>query len=817
MNVRAAYPPGSSSGDDAPRGSGAPPGSPERLVGAALRRTEDHRFVTGRGRYVGDVLDPALAHAVVVRSTVAHARLERIDAAAALRVPGVLAVFTFTDVAALRTPIPIRLAPLPGFDRYLQRPLARDRVRYVGEPVALVVADDRYTAEDAAAAVQVEYAALGAVVAMRDAVTDRVLVHEDAGTNVASRYRVSRGDVEAAFASAAYTRKESFRCHRHTGVPLETRGLVARWDAARGRLTVLGATKVTFFNRRALAAMLGLEETSVELVELDVGGSFGVRGEFYPEDVLIPFAAMRLGRAVKWIEGRHESFLATNHSREIECELEIAAQPDGTIVGLRGRLRADMGAYVRTNGGVVPAKAAQFLPGPYRIPHFACEVEAVITNKTPVGTYRGPGRFEANFFRERLIDLMAADLGLDPAEVRLGNLITPAEQPWAIGKLVPYEAAGQYDGGDYAGALRRALEASDYARTAKNNGQLVDGKLRGIGMGCFVESSGAGPAETARIVVCGPGRVELYTGCATSGQGHETVLAQILADELSIPLEWITVFHGSTSFVAEGWGTYHSRAVVVGGSAVVTAARTLQSQLVRLAAAQTGLDVAALSCRGLDVHLRQDSDGPVLAAATLALEGTAVEVVGKFVPTALTYTYGAHVAHVAVDPDTGATKVLRLVTVEDVGRAINPALVHGQALGAAVQGLGGAFMEELVYDDAGQLVTGTLADYALPTAADFPHIEAITLEDVPSASNPLGAKGAGEGGIVAIGAAVANAVAAALAPAGVVVRGLPFSARNIARWMAEASAAGVSAAAGAPSHSRAGSSPARPAEDRPDA
>jgi len=756
----------------------------EPLVGAAVRRSEDLRFVTGRGRYVGDITLPGQCHAVVVRSDVAHGRLARIDTEPARRVPGVLAVLTYADVAHLGSPIPIRIAPLPGFEKYLQMPLAQDRVRYVGEPLALVVAEDRAAAEDAAGRVVVDCKRLAPVVSPHDAVADRVLVHESSGTNVATRYRVSRGDPDAAFAAAAYTRRETFRSQRHTGVPLETRGLVATWDATAGRLTVLGATKVTFFNRRALAGMLRVDEASIELVEVDVGGSFGVRGEFYPEDVLIPLAAMKLGRPVKWIEGRRESFVATNHSREIECELEIAAQRDGTILALRGRVLADMGAYVRTNGGVVPAKAAQFLPGPYRIPNFACDVQAVVTNKTPTGTYRGPGRVEANFFRERLLDMMAADLGLDPADVRLRNLLTPAELPWSIGTLVPYEASGAYDSGDYGAALRRALQASDYARVAKDNGRLVDGKLHGIGIGCFVESSGAGPAETARIVVRGPGRVELYTGCASSGQGHETVMAQILADALDVPFESITVFHGSTSLVAEGWGTYHSRAVVVGGSAVAAAAATLKAGLIAMAAERTGLDAATLECRGGDVRHR-DRDEAVLTLAAATADAP-LEVVEKFTTTALTYTYGAHVARVAVDPDTGATDVVSLVTVEDVGRAINPALVHGQALGSAVQGLGGAFVEALVYDETGQLLTGTLADYALPSAADFPHIESITLQDAPSTSNPLGAKGAGEGGIVATAAAAANAVAAALASTGVVVRELPLSAPNLARWMASA-------------------------------
>src|SRR2546427_635102 len=372
-----------------------PPVTPptrERLVGAAVRRSEDRRSVPGRGRYIADVVDPAPGHAVVARSAAAQARLARLDTAAARRAPGVLAVLTVADLGELGSPIPIRIGPLPGFDRYLQWPLARDRVRYVGEPLALVVAEDRHAAQDAAERVSVDYEPLEAVVDPHDAVTDRVLVHEASGTNIATSYRVSRGDPDAAFASAAYTRRETFRCQRHSGVPLETRGLVATWDATSERLTVLGATKVTFFNRRALARMLRLEEASIELIEVDVGGSFGVRGEFYPEDLLIPLAAIKLGRPVKWIEDRRESFLATNHSRQIECELEIAARADGTVLGLRGRLLADMGAYVRTNGGVVPAKAAQFLPGPYRIPHFACEVQAAVTHQTPVGADRGPGR-----------------------------------------------------------------------------------------------------------------------------------------------------------------------------------------------------------------------------------------------------------------------------------------------------------------------------------------------------------------------------------------------------------------------------------------
>jgi carbon-monoxide dehydrogenase large subunit len=733
-----------------------------------------------------------MVHMAVVRSPHAHARLTAIDPAPALALPGVLAVFTFADLPPTMAPIPSRMPMPPGPERFLQYPLARDRVRYVGEPVALVVARDRYLAEDAVAVIEVAYESLPVVASVEAAIAAGApRLHDAAEGNIAAMGPQRVGDFERARAEADLVIAERLATNRHTASPMETRGLLFEYDAGQQQLSGWGPAKCNHINRGILAGLLRLPESRIHLFEPDVGGGFGARGEIFPEDILVPFAAMRVGRPVKWIEDRRESLLATNHSREIECELQIAARRDGTILGLRARLVADMGAYVRTNGGVVPAKAAQFLPGPYRIPAFACEVRAVITNKTPVATYRGPGRFEANFFRERLMDLMAADLRLDPVEMRRKNLLTSAELPYSLGRLVPYEQPSEYDGGDYGAALARALEASDYARLARDNGRLVNGKLSGVGIGCFVESSGAGPAETARIVVK-PGRVELYTGCASSGQGHETVMAQILADELAVPLDGITVFHGTTSFVDEGYGTYHSRAIVVGGSAVKAAAAKLAAQLVTLAAKRTGVDEARLESRGGNVYRRgRPDEPPVLALATLASEdspdaATALTAVARFSPEKLTFTYGAHVAHVAVDPETGAVDVLRFVAVEDVGRAINPLLVHGQAHGAAVQGLGGAFMEELVYDETGQLLTGTFADYAMPTASAFPAIEAITLEDAPSTLNPLGAKGAGEGGIVATGAAAANAVAAALAPLGVVIRELPLSPANLARVIRDA-------------------------------
>jgi carbon-monoxide dehydrogenase large subunit len=781
---------------------GAAAGSPQ--VGRALPRKEDARFLTGRATFVDDLKRPGQLHAVVVRSPHAHARILGIDASRALALPGVLAVYTWADIASIAQPIPIRLAPLEGFDRYLQYPLAKDRVRHVGEPVAFVVADDRYVAEDALDLVDVEYRTEPPVTDVHQAEAGGTLVHPDVGSNIAARYTVSRGDPAGGFSRAPYRRRETFRCHRQAALPMETRGLLAEFDAGQRVLRIWGAAKVTFFNRRWLAKVFSMEESAVELLELDVGGSFGVRGELYPEDFLVPFAALSLGRPVKWIEDRREHLLATNHSREIECTLEIACEADGRFIGLRGRVLGDLGAYVRTNGGVVPAKAAQFMPGPYRMPDCEFEVLALMTNKTPVGTYRGPGRYEANFFRERLIDLAAADLGIDPAQIRRINLIGPDEMPFPSGQLCPYEPAIEFDTGDYPMAFERALAETGYEDVMKAGKVAADGRLLGVGLACFVESSGAGPSETGRVRARADGGIDLFTACSASGQGHETVMAQIVADVLELPVEAFTLHHGSTTLVEFGYGTYHSRAVVVGGSALHLAGEKLLAQARAWCAQHHGIEPSMIDYRGGRFLRRADASaagrepvplqpGTLSEIAALADSGdataaAAIEAVALFEVKKRTYTYGTHVAQVAVDPETAEVELLRFLAIEDIGRAVNPLLVHGQAIGAAVQGIGATFLDELVYDDSGQLVTGTLADYLVATATGFPNVEVITLETHPSRLNPLGVKGAGEGGIVATGAALGNAVAAALAGLGVKITDLPLSPERLARAMREARA-----------------------------
>jgi aerobic carbon-monoxide dehydrogenase large subunit len=746
------------------------------LIGQPVERAEDWRFLTGTGRFVDDLQRPRMLHAVVLRSPVAHGRIRGLDAAAALQRPGVHAVITAADIGTDIPLIPLRLANFPEFKSYLQPVIAKDKVRYVGEPLAVVIADTQALAEDALEAIAVGIEPLPALSDRHAAAADASLLFESTGSNRALRYSASFGDAAAAFAKAEYTRRENFRCHRLTALPLESRGLIAEWDAAKQKLAIFGATKVLFFNRRALAPMLGLPESAIDMIEPDVGGGFGVRGEFYPEDFLIPFAARRLGRPVKWIEDRREHLMATNHSREVDCELAIACKRDGTILGLRGTIYADMGAYIRTNGGVVPAKAAQFLPGPYRIRDVAVTVEALVTSKTPVGTVRAPGRFEANFFRERLFDLVARDLGIDPTDFRRKNLITSADLPFATGKLVPYEGETDFDTGDYHAAFERALTELGWTEKQALQGKLIDGRYHGLAATPFVESGGSGK-ENARAVVEADGGVTVYVGSAVQGQGLETTLAQVAAETLKLPFDRVRILHGSTTYLDEGFGTFASRSMVVGGSAVMDGCNNLLAAIRAAASERFGLPNEEIVI----------ADGVVSAGGkrTRLADFAGLAADGSFSTSIRTYSYGAHACHVAVDPRTGHVEIIDYIAIEDVGRAINPHIVHGQAIGALVQGLGGVFLDQVLYDADAQLLNASLADYLVPFASDFSNIRAITLELARSNTNPLGAKGAGEGGMVAVAATAANAVAAALGSLGVEVRELPLTPARIWQMVAE--------------------------------
>jgi carbon-monoxide dehydrogenase large subunit len=751
------------------------------LIGSPIERREDLRFLRGRGEYVDDLLREDLLYAAVLRSSVAHGRIRSIDVSAARALAGVHAVITAADVRTgspeNRIPrVPMRLQPLPEFEPVGQPVIAETKVRYVGEALAVVLAKSAAIAEDALGLIEVDIEPLPAVAGRHASVKGEALLFEERATNLAISFHAVRGDAAAAFKDAPYVRRERFRTQRHMALPMEPRGLLAHWDAAQGKLTVCGGAKVLFFNRRTLARQLGLPESAIELVENDVGGGFGARGEFYPEDFLIPFAARHTGRPVKWTEDRREHLMTVNHAREAECEVEIACARDGTILGLRGHAHVDVGAYMRTNGAVGARNVAQFMSGPYRIGNIDLDVSLWLTNKTPVGTYRGPGRFETDFFRERLLDMVARDLAIDRVELRRRNLVPQQDMPYPIATITPFESKDELDTGNYQVTLDRCLREIKWQEKARLSGRAIGGRYHGVAVGCFIEGGAAGPKETARIVLEPDGSFSVYVGSSAIGQGLETAFAQIAADALEVPLDRIRgVLHGSTAYVSDGYGAYHSRSVVMGGSAILAAADKLRAAIRAQAAERLG-------CAPAEVEIVEGEKAVApngRSVALRALSGAGISAEGAFLNKKHTYTYGAHAAHVAVDPKLGHVDLIDYVVVEDCGRIINPLTVHGQAIGSVVQGLGGAVMEHLQYDEDGQLLTGSLADYLIPTASDFPSIRAVVLEEHPSPINPLGAKGAGEGGIIAAGGVMANAIADALRDLGVEPRELPLTPSRI--------------------------------------
>jgi carbon-monoxide dehydrogenase large subunit len=741
------------------------------FVGQPIERLEDFRFVRGRGQYVDDLARKDMLHAAILRSAVAHGRIRNIDVSRAQKMTGVRAVITAADLGDAIPLVPMRLQPMPEFEAFGQPVMARDKVRYVGEALAMVLADSAGVAEDALGAIEVDIEPLPAIATWQSAAKNETLLFEHKGSNVTMKFRAVLGDADAAFKDAPYTRRESFSTQRHTALPMEPRGLLAEWDAASGRLTLSGAAKVLFANRRILAKQLGLAVDAIDMVEYDVGGSFGARGEFYPEDFLIPFAARHVGRPVKWTEDRREHLMTMNHAREAACDVEIACARDGTILGLRGHAFVDMGAYMRTNGAVGARNIAQFMSGPYRVANIDLDVSLLLTNKTPVGTYRGPGRFETDFFRERLLDMAARDLGIDQIEFRRRNLVRETDMPYQVATIAPFESKDELDSGDYQVTLERCLAEFGWAEKKKLKGMLIDGRYHGLAVCCFIEGGAAGPKESARLVLESDGTLTVYVGSSGVGQGLETAFAQIAADAMDMPMDRINqVFHGSTTYVSDGYGSYHSRSIVMGGSAVLDAATKLRAAMSAEAARR-------LNCGSAEVMLADGRatapDGKSVSWAELAPEPLSVE--GAFSNHKHTWAYGAHAAHVAVDPKTGAVALIDYVAVENCGRMINPLTLKGQLVGAVVQGLGGAFMEHLAYDENGQLLTGSLADYLIPTASDFPKIRGFVMESHPSPINPLGAKGAGEGGIISVGGVIANAVADALHSLGVEPRDLPLS------------------------------------------
>ena len=750
------------------------------FIGSPIERIEDLRFLRGRGTYVSDLTRPNQLHAVILRSPEAHGHLRAVDATRALAHPGVHAVITAADLGASVPRIPLRLQPLPELEPFHQPMLAHDKVRYVGEPIAVVIAETAGIAEDALDLIDLRIDPLPAITDKASADAAASVLFEAHGSNRAMVWTATRGDAEAAFASADLILKHSFKVQRHAAMFMEPRGFMAEWNPQTQKLTVWGAAKVAWTNRRILATAMEIPEGSVELIEVDVGGGFGSRGEFYPEDYLIPAASRIVGRPIKWTEDRREHLMSANHARDIECDVEMAVASDGKILGLRGMAFADIGAYFRTNGSVGPRNVSQFMSGPYKIENIHLQSTQLTTNKTPSGTYRGPGRFETDFIRERMIDLAAGKLGLDPVAMRRRNLVADADMPYPLASITPYDSSTELDSGDYHHVFDLCLKEFGWDEKSALQGKLIDGRYHGLSVGSFIEGGAAGPKEDARLVLETDGSLTVYLGSSAVGQGLQTIMTQIAADAMEMPFDRIRVLHGSTSHVTEGFGSYHSRSTVMGGSAILLAADKLKGMIREAAAAKFG-------CAAADVQI----DGETVTAngASCPLSGLAAEpldVEATFFNKKYTYAYGTQAAHVSVDPGTGHVRVHDYLSVEDVGRMINPLTLHGQAIGGIVQGLGGTFLEHLIYDEHGQLLTGSLADYLMPTASDFPVIRSITLELKPSPNNPLGAKGAGEGGIIPVGGIIANAVANALAHLDVQPMELPLSPPRVWRLIRDA-------------------------------
>ncbi|WP_290515712.1 xanthine dehydrogenase family protein molybdopterin-binding subunit [Aeromicrobium sp.] len=732
-------------------------------IGRRVPRKEDHRLLVGGGRFGADIQCTRMLHVRVVRSPFAHGVLTRVDTSAALSVPGVIDVVTARDLpASLRIPVRLEVQGLDLSD-HLQPVLASDSVRYVGEPVAVVVAEDPYIAEDAAEMVQIDIEELPVVLDPSAA----------GGDDVVADFRLGFGDADAAFASAAHVVAMDFSVGRHTAVPMEPRALVVDYTAATDSLEIYGATKVPAFNRGVLADLLGVDQSTIRMHAVDAGGGFGVRGEFYPEDFLVPWLSRKLRRNLSWVEDRAEHLVSVNHSREQQHHIEVALEADGTIVGLRDDVWHDNGAYVRTHGIIVPELTLAMLPGPYRIPAYEGRVRVALTNKTPCGTYRAPGRFEGTTVREQLLDKAAYELGIDRVELRRMNLLRADELPHRRA-MTTLGTDVVLDSGDYPGLFGRALERADelgWNRLVQS--ARADGRRVGLGVAMFLEKSGLGPNDTADVEVTSSGRIRVHSGGTSLGQGIETVLAQIAADEFGVSIDIVDVVNGDTLLQPYGTGSWASRSTVVTGSAVrgagqlvVARLRELGARMLEVAEGDVEVNERQVRVRGATASALSFADvwraAQPGSAWLHADEPAGLFARHRFSVDHMTYPYGAHICVVELDAGTGAVKVLQYLVVYEVGRAVNPTLVEGQLRGGVAQGIGGALFEQFSYDDAGQPQVTTFMDYLMPTASEIPDIDLLVCEDAPSTTNPLGARGAGEGGLTGAGAAVASAVSDAL-------------------------------------------------------
>ena len=759
------------------------------FIGQSVTRLEDPPLVTGRGQFAGDINFPHQLTMRIVRSAHAHGRIVRIDVVSARALPGVFAVWTAADIADV-PPVDFREGSIPALAPYRQAVLAQSHVRYVGDPVAAVFATDAYIAEDIADLVAVEIEELPPIMDAQAPPVEFAPGHSTEAAVIRQGY----GDVDAAFSAAAHTVELDLSIGRHSAVPLETRGAIGRYDAARGVLELHGAAKVPHRNQELLARMLDLPPSSIHVHESHVGGGFGIRGELYPEDVLVCVAAKRFNRPVKWIEDRREHLIAANQSREQTHKIRAALDANGVILAIDDRYFHDQGAYVRTHAARVVHMTAGILPGPYRVPAYRAIGHFRLTNKTPAATYRAPGRYETTFVRERLLDAIAHKLDIDRIELRRRNAIAPDQMPYPR----PLEALGeeiQYDSGDYSGLLDKLLDKAGWqALNAAVKKRKAASELVGIGLSMFVEKSGLGPTDGVKISIDTSGMVEVITGGASLGQGFETVMAQVAADALGVDYRRCRVIHGQTDRIAFGIGAHASRATVMTASATHIAALNVRRKALAMAAELLQAAPEALDIVAGEVVRKDGEPGPSIGLGAIAQNraptakargdrepGLAAE--GWFTTEHQVYPYGSHVAMVRVDAETGRVVIERYCIAYDIGRAINPALVRGQIVGGYAQGLGGALFEEFSYSERGDPLAATFADYLLPALHEVPAPDVLLREDYTSPLNPLGIKGAGESGITAVGATIASAIDDAIGMPGAVWQ-LPVTPQRLRRLLA---------------------------------
>jgi carbon-monoxide dehydrogenase large subunit len=759
----------------------------ETLVGKRIRRREDPRLITGTATYVDDIKMPGMHHAIVVRSPHGAARIKSIDTTKAAALPGVAVVFTGKDTEHVG-PVPCG-ASLPGLRVPHHYILAMDRVYFVGHPVAVVVATDRYIAADAADLVEVDYEVLQAVADPEKALaTGAPAVHPEWPDNTAFTFHQEHGEIDQAFADADVVVKQRITSQRLIPTAMETRGVVAEWRQADRQLNLYSSTQIPHLLRTLVAMMLGLEENRLRVVTPEVGGGFGSKLNVYAEEALIGFVAMKIGKPVKWIESRRENFLCTIHGRGHVDYYEIAAKRDGTITGIKLKIIQDLGAYHQLLTPAIPTLSVLMMPGLYNTQNIRADIVGVFTNCVPTDAYRGAGRPEATHGIERMVDMLAAELKMDPAEIRLKNFISKESFPF------PTATGLTYDSGDYALPLKKALDIVEYGKLRQEQAEArKQGKLMGIGISTYGEICAMGPSpatpaggwESATVKIEPSGKVTVMTGASPHGQGEETTFAQIAADELGVDIDDILVVHGDTAVVQYGIGTFGSRGTAVGGTALYFALQDLKAKVKKFGAMLLGSDDVSLSggqCidnkTGAAKSFKEIAGASYRAMQLPPNTEPGLVATRFWEPPNFTFPFGSHIAVSDVDRDTGAISIRRYVAVDDCGNLLNPLIVDGQVHGGVAQGLGQALWEQAVYDDNGQLITGELMDYAMPKAHMMPWIES-SHTITPTPVNPLGVKGVGEAGTIGCSPAVVNSVVDALSPLGVRHIDMPMTPEKI--------------------------------------